>query len=363
MKLRLFASPADHPDADTRFAWRLLDARGAFLREGHSVLAEVPDTGDVELVLPVARVLFARLALPKVGAKTLKELLPFAVEDSLLADPDQIHAVAGRANARGESVVAVVDRRWLKAQLDTLDAAGLAPRRAFCETALVPREPGAWTVVAGHTHGFLVDGDGLAMGFDVAPDGSPPLAIRLALKEAAGRERAATKLVIVTEAPLANWSEDLGVEVEMRPPPKLTDAVRVDAGAVNLLEGEFAPRSGGEGFAFPRGVAIAGIVLAAAFFLHALAGWWTLARETSRLASEQEVIFRAAFPDAKAVIDPPLQMARNLAALQRANGMASETDFLALVSGLGRSLPGAPGKVKSLEYKNGKLTSAMEAAK
>ena len=363
MKLRLFASPADHPGADTRFAWRLLDARGAFLREGHSVLAEVPDTEDVELVLPVARVLFARLALPKVGAKTLKELLPFAVEDSLLADPEQIHAVAGRPNSQGESVVAVVDRRWLKAQLDTLAAAGLAPRRAFCETALVPREPGAWTVVAGGTQGFLVDGDGLAMGFEVAPDGSPPLAIRLALQEAAGQDRAAAKLVIVSEMPLANWADDLGVKVEMRPPAKLTDAVKLDPAAINLLEGEFAPRSGGGGFAIPRSVAAAGVVLAVAFFLHTLAGWWTLARESAHLAGEQETIFRTAFPDAKAVVDPPLQMARNLAALQRSRGMASETDFLALASDLGRTLSSAPGKVKSLEYKDGRLTSAAEAAK
>jgi general secretion pathway protein L len=363
MKLRLFASPVDHPGADTRFAWRLLDARGAFLREGTSVLAEVPDTEDVDLVLPVARVLFARLALPKVGARTLKELLPFAVEDSLLADPEQIHAVAGRPNAQGESVVAVVDRRWLKAQLDTLTAAGLAPRRAYCETALVPREALAWTVVAGPVHGFLVDGDGLAMGFDVAADGSTPLAIRLALKEAANHGRAAAKLVIVAEAPLANWSEDLGVPVEMRAPPKLADAVKVDPAAINLLEGEFAPRRGGERWSLPRAVAIAASVFVAACFLNSLAGWWTFARESARLTADQEAIFRAAFPEARAVVDPPLQMARNLAALQRSRGLASETDFLALASELGRSLAANPGKVQRLDYKDGKLTRAAAGAK
>jgi general secretion pathway protein L len=363
MRLRLFASPADHPDADTRFAWRLLDARGAFLREGTSVLAEVPDTEDVELVLPVARVLFARLALPKVGAKTLKELLPFAVEDSLLADPDQIHAVAGRANAQGESVVAVVDRRWLKAQIDTLADAGFAPRRAWCETALVPKEPAGWTVIAGKEHGFLVDGDGLAMGFDVAPDGSPPLAIRLALQEAANHDRAAAKLVIISEAPLGNWSEDLGVPVEMRAPPKLTDAVKVDPAAINLLEGEFAPKRQGEGIAIPRSVAIAAAVLAAALGLQAVLGWWTLSREAARLGGEQDAIFRNAFPEAKAVVDPPLQMARNLAALQRSRGVASETDFLALASELGRALAATPGKVKRLDYQDGRLTSNAEAAK
>jgi general secretion pathway protein L len=100
-----------------------------------------------------------------------------------------------------------------------------------------------------------------------------------------------------------------------------------------------------------------------AAFLDGFAAWWTLSRESARLGAEQEAIFRAAFPEAKAVVDPPLQMARNLASLQRAQGLASETDFLALATDLGRALASAPGKVKRLDYKDGKLATTVEGAK
>ena len=88
-------------------AWSLADARGNVLREGTTGLADVPRGEVVEVVLPVSRVLFARLKLPRVNAGTIRELLPFAIEDRLLADPAQIHAVPGETNARGETRVAV----------------------------------------------------------------------------------------------------------------------------------------------------------------------------------------------------------------------------------------------------------------
>src|SRR6185369_7287327 len=98
------------------------------LREGVSVLAEAPRGDEVEAVLPAARVLFARLKLPKVSPATIRELLPFAVEDRLLADPSHIHAVAGPTNEAGDTLVAVVDRDWIESATRALAAHGIRPR-------------------------------------------------------------------------------------------------------------------------------------------------------------------------------------------------------------------------------------------
>src|SRR6476660_7521703 len=99
MKLRVFLPATDRLAAETPLAWRLFGARGELLREGESPLAAMPKAGDVEAIVPAERVLFARLKLPRVNAATIRELLPFAVEDRLLADPAHIHAVAGRTHA------------------------------------------------------------------------------------------------------------------------------------------------------------------------------------------------------------------------------------------------------------------------
>src|SRR5258708_22121339 len=115
MKLRLFLPTIDRPDGATRFAWMLFDARHSLLREGITPIAEVPRAEEIEAVLPCSRVLFARLKLPRVNAATIRELLPYAVEDRLLADPSHVHAVAGLRHANGATTVAVVDREWLAA--------------------------------------------------------------------------------------------------------------------------------------------------------------------------------------------------------------------------------------------------------
>ena len=87
MRLRIFLPAAERPDPNTRFAWMLFDGRRGLLRDGVSALAEIPRGDEIEAVLPASRVLFARLKLPKVSPATIRELLPFAVEDRLLADP------------------------------------------------------------------------------------------------------------------------------------------------------------------------------------------------------------------------------------------------------------------------------------
>ena len=137
MKLRIFLPPMERPEPHTRFAWMLFDGRRGLLREGMSMLPEIPRADDVEAVLPAARVLFARLKLPKVSPATIRELLPYAVEDRLLDDPSHIHAVAGPKGARGETVVAVIDREWLQAMVLALTRSGHKPQRAWPESALL----------------------------------------------------------------------------------------------------------------------------------------------------------------------------------------------------------------------------------
>ena len=341
MILRLLIPAADRPDAGSPWAWSLADARGHALREGATPLADVPRAEAVEAILPVSRVLFARLPLPRVNAATIRELLPYAVEDRLLADPAQVHAVPGATNARGETLVAVVDRVWLRAALAALSRAGLSPARAFCESALLPAEPGTWHAVLGEARSFLVEDDGCAAPFDRPAGAEPPLAVRIAADEAGERGARPARLRVLAEPGLALpdarlWGERVGVSVAVETTRSLLSGAPA-AGAIDLLAGDFARRSAALGsLRVPRlawGLAAALLALQFAF---TVADWWRLDRERRALAAEQEALFRAAFPEAKAVVDPALQMRRNLADLQRSRGRASDSDFLALASAAAR---------------------------
>ena len=351
MRLRIFLPAGGDAGA---MHWTLFDARGAVLREERTPLAGVPRAGVVEAMLPAERVLFARLKLPRVNAATIRELLPYAVEDRLLADPAHVHAVPGATNARGETVVAVVDRDWLDRMVGALSQAGLAPRHAYCESALLAGGRGDWHLVWGPARGMLVDDEGVSATFDHA--GGLPLGLRIALDEASSRgDRPQLVRVHAQDGAalpdLAAWSRELGVPFERGGDWAQISQASLGRSALDLLHGMAGGRE--------RRVRIPRAVLALAALILALQAGFTvlddlrLRRERSTLEAQREAIFRRAFPEAKVVVDPELQMSRNLAELRGARGQAGSDPFLAELTRLARTNT----KPKSVEYANGKLVT------
>jgi len=357
MKLRAFLPASERPGSGP-WSWILLDARGALLRSDVGAPADMPRADEVELVLPAARVLFARLALPRVGAATLRDLLPYAVEDRLLADPAHIHAVAGRTDARGETLVAVIDREWLRGMLDAMRGAGLRPTRAYCESALATGPGQDWNLVLGEARGLLVDDAGAGVAFDRSAADAVPLALRIALDEAGARNARPDRIRVHTEAgsalpDLARWGAEAGVAME---PGTRWEALVQGAtapGTIDLLTRDLAGRSARlEALRIPRAAfALAALIALAQVAFDGVQAW-RLGRERDQLRAQAESIFRATFPEAKVVVDARLQMERNLAELRRSRGIAAGDDFLARLT---RAARDAAVPVRAIDYAHGEL--------
>lgn len=355
MKLRVFLPASDSLDASAPLAWMLFDSRHEVLRQGASTLAEMPRADEIEAVLPAERVLFARLRLPKVSAATIRELLPYAVEDRLLADPAHIHAVAGPTGERGETVVAVVDRDWLQRMVQVMARSGHRPAKAWSESALLAGGKGDWHVVVGRSRGMLVDDDGVSATFD--PSAGVPLALRVALDEASARGERPRAVRVHTEgdAPLPDlgrWSAEAGLPFS---PGTQWEAIvrgRPAAQSIDLMKGELAQDEARPSRIPRAAVVLLAVILGLQLAFTALQGR-RLERERDELERRREAVFRGAFPEAKAVVDPDVQMARNLAELRRARGMAAGDDFLAQMTRAARDAR----PVKAVEYANGRLVT------
>jgi general secretion pathway protein L len=356
MKLRVFLPATERPEPTECCAWKLFDARGELRREGAGPPGEMPRAKDLEVVLPAERVLFARLKLPKVNAATIRELLPFAVEDRLLADPSHIHAVPGQKNAAGETVVAVVDRDWLQARMDALAAVGHVATSAYCESALLAGGQRDWHVVWGPARGMLVDDEGVGASFDRGA--GLPLALRVALDEASARGDRPALVRVHTQAgealpDLARWSSETGVAFEPGTQWETLALGQPAANSIELLQGEFAPGRGRSRMAVPRAaVWLLGAIIVAQVAFSGIDAM-RLSRERDQLRERQEAVFRAAFPEAKAIVDPELQMTRNLEELRRTRGMAGGDDFLAQLTRVARESK----SVKSVEYSSGRMVA------
>ena len=355
MKLRIFLPATEALEAATPLAWMLFDARGNLLRQDTSTVTQMPRAEEVEVILPAERVLFARLKLPKVSSATIRELLPYAVEDRLLADPAHIHAVAGATNERGETLVAVVDREWLRDKLEVLARAGERATHAWSESSLLEGGHGDWHVVLGPARGMMVDDEGVSATFDRGE--GFPLAVRIALDEAAARGDRPASIRVHTDRDealpdLARWSAEGGTSFAPGSRWEILARGQPAATSINLLEGNLAPASNRK-LALPRGTAILVAVILALQALFSSFAAMRMRDERADLERRREAIFRATFPEAKVVVDPDLQMARNLADLKRARGLAGGDDFLAQMT---RAAAGG-GTVKSIEYANGRLVT------
>ena len=358
MKLRVFLPATDRLDEATPLAWLLLAARGEVLRSGTSPMADIPRADDVEAILPASRVLFARLKLPRVNAATIRELLPFAVEDRLVADPSHIHAVAGATNERGDTLVAVVDREWIESATRTLAAHGIRPRSAWCESALLAGGLGDWHAVLRDDHGFLVDDEGVAVSFDRSAGGELPLALRVAIDEAGERGARPHSVRLHVDAgaqlpDLARWSEQAGVAFTAGTQWGAIVATPAPRSAIDLMRDIAIPGTTRGAGLVPRAALVIVAVMALLQLVFTAADAWRLQRTRAALTARQEEVFRTAFPDAKVIVDPALQLSRNLTELKRTRGLTSDDDFLTQTTKAGRDFPA--GSVKSLNYANGRL--------
>ena len=346
--------------AETPASWHLFDRGSKLLRDGAGTLApggSVPRAERTVILIPVRRIVCIETPLPPVSTQKRDALLRYAIEDKLTIDPATVHAVVLGTSAStksNEHVIAAIDRVWLTNVLKWLKDAGIEPVQAISDAAMIPVAAGEWGVVLEGAHGLARRPDGFAYGFDVERPTNqssgvpmePPFALALALKEARDHQVSPSQLTVFVDRPadaawIDNWQQrlDCRVRAALRGAPQM-----VTTAAGNLLSGDFAPRTASRGWIASTKPVIA---VAAAIVLLQLTftvvDAWRLDRHRAALENEMTLVFKDAFPKAQAIVDPPLQMQRNLDAAKRDAGLGSGDDARVLLAQLTAILKSVPG--------------------
>jgi general secretion pathway protein L len=302
-------------------------------------------SGEVEVIalIPSSRIVFIETPLPRVATAKRDQLVRYAIEDKLTIDPATVHAVVlgeteRESNSAGVNhIVAAIDRQWLTSALTWLRDAGLPARIAIAENALLPVAAREWSVLLGTRTPYARRSDGFAFALDAmhfaVPPFSPPFALTLALNETKEKpgalvlypNDAATEKLLKNEA-IQQWQSTLSINVRRAQPLDFvarTKQLNVKSG--NLLTGEFAPKRASDAWAarLKPALALAGIILVCQL-IFTVADFWRLDQQRKNIENEMRATFQAAFPQATAIVDPALQMERNLASLKRERGVANE---------------------------------------
>lgn len=337
-----------------------IDASLQVSEAGDAPLSLLPKASSVDLLFDVADVFTALLDAPKMPESRLRQALPSLVEERLLSDAADCHlahSIEGTDASVTRVAVAAIEHVCLTRALDAAAEAGLRPRSAYSALYSIPApSAGTLSVRVDRGRGTARTSEHAGFAFDL--EGEPPASLPIAIQQlgvtrvhAYGRDSA--RLL-----PLAS---QLGVEVidlKRDFDPAST------SGAVNLLQGRFAP-SGRLGlpsivsFARSRHLkpALGWVAVWLAIFLVGLNAYrWKLESEARALRASMQTAFRSAFP-AESFIEPLAQTRRHLRELRARVGQSSPDDFSVLNAQAAQLLSNAPvGALAGLEYRDAALT-------
>ncbi|MFT3778011.1 MAG: type II secretion system protein GspL [Ottowia sp.] len=330
---------------------------------GSAGAALLPPAGrgvEVVAVAAATQLSWQRVTLPRgvgPGSPRLRATLAGLLEEQLLDDPAELHfALEPGAAAGGPAWVAVCGKAWLAEHLGALDAAGRPVSRIVPE--LHPRTGAARLFVTGEPERpwLLFSGDGVP-GAQALPFTPDTLAL---LKGSADAE-------LLAEPAVAELAERaLARPAAIHPPAwRLLEASR---SPWELAQFDLA-RDGRARAAKRLGALWRDFVHAPAWrparwgtallLLANLAGlnawaWQTRQELAARRAQVNDALTQT-FPQVKVVVDAPVQMAREVAALRRATGAASARDLEPMLSALGQAAPAAAAAPSAIEFSAGAL--------
>lgn len=339
-----FADPSP-PSETTAGGWQWVrSADGTQVTDhGSGQTTELPRETDCTLVLPARWVSWQRLgAWPKVSGARLRAALDGLLEDRLLQDTDALHFALPDGLRAGEPVwIACCERQALQRCLDTLNTAGLVPTRIV--PALWPSDAGQAVVRVS------------------APDGDTPW-LSLATPGGCGHWPLGAASPVLEAQGLSDlsvhWSADAlsvaraetALNVRCHIESRDTWLMRAAKSPWNLAQFGFS-QSGArrrqqrwrEAWRTARHdsawrplrwgvIALVGVQLVG-FNLHA----WQLRQQLQQTQAQQRQVLQAQFPAVTLVIDPVLQMQRELDRLRQRSGVVGAGDLESVLATIGQA--------------------------
>lgn len=331
-----------------------------------SLAAAVARSARVVVLAPAAQILLAEPELPPGSGAKLARAVPFALEEQLTEDVDQLCFAIGRRLASGRTPVAVVSRSTLTGWVARLAAAGIDPVAMYADISLVPENPGQTVLwlegsrLAVRRPGmlpFAVELTPVSEALVVAGVIPDPLATPASEEEAPAALESAvlyttredwTRVQGEFQA-LAGLFASLKVQVLADGPlPWLARGLQ-STEAVNLLQGEFARSTdyNARWLRWRTAAMLAGGLL----FAHIAAGMIRIHQanqETRALDSQISQIFQQVMPSEK-MLDPRRQMQSRLDRIRHSG--AGPQYFLHALEVLSTAMSTGPKiRIDSLSY-------------
>lgn len=342
------------------FRWRLFNNAG-ITDSGEASLEQLIDKHAglrTTLLVPTEDLLLTSVSIPTGNKQKLRQAVPYALEEQLIDDVDELHYAIGAADSEGARRVAVVKRSKMAEWLQPFENTGLRLMACLPDIFALPQKEDDWTL--------LIENDGALLrtakeaGYALPLEGLGELLnIELSLQDR-GEGAAAQTIDLIdcrSDADQFDTSQlecnveriscseglDLLIAPELNKPP-----------ALNLLQGEFSHSDELWRHLKPWRAAA---VLVLGTMLLSMSGWVVeyrrLIDQDQALTVSIEKIYRQTFPSARKIINPRLQMEQKLVQLNKGQSSAEFSQLM--VSALPVLLKVDGIEVEVLRYKQQSL--------
>ena len=275
-----------------------------------------------QLILPVEAATCCAVQLPSTRKRWLQQALPFAVEEALAEDVEQMHLALGPVLEDGKHRVIAVQRNWLKAWLEAL---GGAPEAIWVDADLLPAQG---TQLCWVQQRWLLSGQDAARVAISSQDW--PLIQDLCA------------LPVMAYAPEPQTLAGVEAVIALAEPERFLAA---NPGQCNLAQGEFAKARQTPLHAWlkPVGLAVAACVVLQVGFNWAQSAYFNQAAD--QYAADSTALYRTLFPMDTRIVNLRAQFDQHLT-----QGLLQQHNVLAL---LNRLAAGAPEslRIEQLKYR------------
>ncbi len=345
----------------------------------------LPPLRSVTLVFDARDVTLLRAKVPPLSGTRLQQALPNIAEDSLLQDPQQCGFALGPRTAEDERLIAAIDRAWLEHVIAAFERRGAKVQAAWPAQLALPTGGSSAALACVNSGLALRTGALDGLGWNAADEASQRAEAIVSLLQAAwpaeqvlaenasaageipGEARPSAepplpgvrRLTVFIDGP--DWqpavmlaAEELGFSADVRSLP-LPLAAPIDLLAAR--HGNAARRWLADiewrDWRVPAALALATIVVA---LLGLNLQWGMLSQERTELRASIERRYRQAFPDAQVIVDPVLQMERQVAGLRTRAGQSGPEDFIPLLTRFAQALGAqSADSLAGVDYRENRL--------
>ena len=339
--------------------WTIFDSQQRLVNHvAETTLAtiSIDKNQQVIVLLPNTEILLTHVAIPTTQRQRLQQAVPYALEEQLAEDIEQLHFALGQRDVQKHLAVAVIAQRHLDSYLNVLREFQLSPAVVLPEVFILPLISESWSVMSygqrvlvrtAKQAGFAIEAENINT---ILPFLTMPSQIIVwgQLSESVREAFNSLNMPIIEKI----RDESFLISNNYRTVP------------INLLQGKYQPVSQTAHLWRPWRLTAALLLVFGCIEIGKLGLYYNQLEQQAQALNQQiEQIYRQTFPQAQKIVNPRVQMEQQLIELKGKAKNIQAGNFLILLNQLSPVLSKVTSlNLKEISYQSGKLELSLEVA-